>query len=142
MKTSDKGIALIKKFEGCKLIGYLCPAGIPTIGYGHTGMVDGKPVTNGMKITQEKADELLKKDLTVFENKVCKYPKYKWTQNEFDAMVSFAYNVGSIDQLTAGGTRTKDIIATKFILYNKAAGKILSGLTTRRKAEQELFARK
>jgi Phage-related lysozyme (muraminidase) len=139
MKVSERGINLIKSFEGCKLTGYLCPAGVPTVGYGHTGAMDGKPVCKGMKITKTKAVELLKEDLEKFEKKVCKYPKYKWTQNEFDALVSFAYNVGNIDKLTAGGTRSKAVIAEKILAYNKANGKELVGLTRRRKAEQALF---
>ncbi|BCK01590.1 lysozyme [Anaerocolumna chitinilytica] len=140
--TSTAGIALIKRFEGCRLEAYKCPADVWTIGYGHTGSVDGKAIGAGMKITLQKADELLKADLAKFEAKVNKYDKYKWTQNEFDAMVSFAYNIGNIDQLTAKGTRTKDMIAAKLPAYNKAAGKVLAGLTKRRKAEQELFLRK
>ena len=140
--TGASGIALIKRFEGCKLEAYKCPAGVWTIGYGHTGSVDGKAIGAGMKITLAKADELLKADLAKFEAKVNKYDKYKWTQNEFDALVSFAYNIGSIDQLTANGTRSKDVIASKFVAYNKAAGKVLAGLTKRRKDEQALFTRK
>lgn len=141
--TSTAGMALIKRFEGCRLEAYKCPADVWTIGYGHTGRVDGKAIGAGMKITLQKADELLKADLAKFESKVNKYDsKYKWTQNEFDAMVSFSYNVGNIDQLTANGTRTKDMIAAKLPVYNKAAGKVLAGITKRRKAEQELFMRK
>lgn len=141
--TSIAGMALIKRFEGCRLEAYKCPADVWTIGYGHTGKVDGKSIGAGMKVTLAKADELLKADLAVFESKVNKYDsKYKWTQNEFDALVSFAYNIGNIDQLTANGTRSKDVIASKFPAYNKATGKVLSGLTKRRKDEQELFTRK
>jgi GH24 family phage-related lysozyme (muramidase) len=142
MKTGEKGIELIKSFEGCRLTGYLCPAKVPTIGYGHTGTVDGKAVCVGMKITKAKAIELLKEDLEKFEKKVNKYSKYKWTQNEFDALVSFAYNIGSIDKLTADGTRSKMVISEKLLAYNKAGVKVLSGLTRRRKAEQALFLTK
>ncbi len=75
-----------------------------------------------------------------YEKKVEKYEsRYNWTQNEFDAMVSFAYNLGSIDKLTADGTRTKAVITEKILLYNKAGGKVLAGLTKRRQAERELF---
>ena len=140
MKTSQKGIDLIKKYEGCKLTGYLCPAKVPTIGYGHTGTVLGKPVTVGMKITQSHAEKILKTDLKKYEEKVNKYlDKYKWTQNEFDALVSFAYNLGSIDKLTINGTRTKEVIANAIPLYNKAGGIELAGLTKRRREEQSLF---
>lgn len=136
MKTSKTGLELIKSFEGCKLTAYRCPANVLTIGYGHTG----KDVKEGLKITQEKAEQLLASDLATFEKKVDKYKeKYDWNQNEFDALVSFAYNVGNIDQLTKNGDRTKKQIAEAILLYNKAAGKELEGLTRRRKAEQKLF---
>lgn len=136
MKISKTGLDLIKSFEGCKLTAYKCPAGVLTIGYGHTG----KDVKENLKITKEKAEQLLASDLTTFEKKVDKYQeKYNWNQNEFDALVSFTYNVGNIDQLTQNGSRTKKEISEKMLLYNKAAGKELAGLTRRRKAEQELF---
>lgn len=135
MKISTTGLNLIKSFEGCRLTAYKCPAGIWTIGYGHTGNVK-----SGQKITQAKADAYLKADLAKFEKHVMSYDKkYNWNQNEFDALVSFAYNVGSITQLTANGTRTKKQISEKILAYDKAAGKTLAGLTRRRQAEKALF---
>lgn len=135
MKTSQAGIDLIKKFEGCRLDAYKCPAGVWTIGYGHTA-----GVTAGQKISSAQAQAYLCADLEKYEKKVEKYEdRYRWTQNEFDAMVSFAYNLGSIDKLTANGTRSKTVIAEKILLYNKAGGKVLAGLTKRRQAERELF---
>ena len=135
MRTSQTGINLIKKFEGCRLTAYKCPAGVWTIGYGHTAGV--RP---GDKISALQAEEMLKNDLVSYEKKVDKYAnKYEWNQNEFDALVSFAYNIGSIDQLTANGTRDRKTIAEKFVLYNKAGGKVLSGLTKRRMEEKALF---
>lgn len=135
MKISNEGLELIKSFEGCHLTAYRCPAGIPTIGYGHT-----KGVSLGMTITQSQADAYLREDCAKAENNVCSFAsKYNWTQNEFDALVSFAYNVGSINQLTANGTRTKETIAKKILEYNKSGGRVLNGLVRRRKAEQELF---
>lgn len=135
MKISQKGIDLIKRFEGCKLTAYKCPAGILTIGYGHTGNV-----REGQVITQDYAETLLKQDLIAYELKVDKYsPRYTWRQAEFDALASFAYNIGSIDQLTANGNRSRKEIAEKMLLYNKAGGKVLEGLNKRRKAERELF---
>lgn len=135
MKISTTGLNLIKSFEGCRLTAYLCPAGVWTIGYGHTGNVK-----SGQKITRAKADAYLKSDLAKFEKHVASYDKkYKWTQNEFDALVSFAYNIGSITQLTANGTRTKKQISEKILAYDKAAGKTLAGLTRRRQAEKALF---
>lgn len=140
MKTSINGINLIKQSEGCRLTAYQDSIGVWTIGYGHTGKVDGKSICKCMKITLDKAVELLKEDLTKFEKSVAKYnSKYSWNQNEFDSLVCFALNVGSIDGLTDEGTRTKDIIKDKILLYNKADGKALDGLTKRRVAERNLF---
>lgn len=138
MKTSKNGINLIKKFEGCRLKAYKCAAGVWTIGYGHTS---GVKSTNA--ITKEQAERYLIEDLERFEKNVERYRyRYDWNQNEFDALVSFAFNTGSIDKLTADGTRSKEVIAEKILLYNKAGGKVLAGLTERRKAERELFLTK
>lgn len=135
MKISTTGLNLIKSFEGCRLTAYKCPAGVWTIGYGHTGNVK-----SGQKITQAKAESYLKSDLARFEKHVMSYDKkYNWTQNEFDALVSFAYNVGNITGLTNGGKRTKKQISERITLYNKANGKVLAGLTRRRQAEKALF---
>ncbi|MBD5515347.1 MAG: glycoside hydrolase family protein [Lachnospiraceae bacterium] len=135
LKTGQAGIDLIKRYEGCRLDAYKCLAGVWTIGYGHTG-----DVKSGQKITQAQAEAILIADLEKFEKKVNNfYSRYRWTQHEFDALVSFAFNLGSIDQLTAGGTRSREVIAEKMLLYNKAAGKGLSGLTRRRQEERALF---
>lgn len=135
MKTSQNGIDLIKRFEGCRLTAYRCAAGVPTIGYGHTA-----GVKMGQSITQKRAEAFLREDLEKYERNVQKYDgTYHWNQNEFDALVSFAYNVGSIDQLLAGGSRTKKMIVEKMLLYNKAAGRVLDGLSKRRAAERDLF---
>ena len=141
MKTSEKGIKLIKEFEGCILTAYKCPAGVWTIGYGHTGKVDGKAICKGMKIKESKSISLLKADLLTFEKAVenCKALTFKPNQNQFDALVSFAYNcgVGSLNTLVKD--RSAETVSEKLLLYNKAAGKELPGLTRRRKAEKELF---
>jgi GH24 family phage-related lysozyme (muramidase) len=135
MRISNKGIELIKQFEGCRLKAYKDPAGVPTIAYGHTA-----GVKMGDTITQEQADELLRDDLVIYEAKVDKYDdKYHWNQNQFDALVSFAYNIGSIDQLTSNGRRSIKTISEKILEYNKAGGKKLEGLVRRRKAEKALF---
>lgn len=135
MKTSDLGIQLICRFEGLKTDAYKDAVGIPTIGYGHT-----KGVQMGMKITKEQAIEFLKEDLVKAENAVNKYnSKYNFSQNQFDALVSFAFNIGNIDQLTAKGTRTIEKIAECIPKYNKAGGKKLQGLVNRRQAELEMF---
>lgn len=135
MKISDKGLDLIKSFEGCRLTAYQDSVGVWTIGWGHT-----KGVYKGQKITQQQADDMLRDDMGIYESKVNKYnDKYNFNQNQFDALTSFAYNVGSIDQLTANGTRTITQISSKILAYDKAGGKTLAGLTRRRKAEKELF---
>lgn len=135
MKTSQKGIDLIKKYEGCVLTAYRCPAGVYTIGYGHT-----EGVYQGQKITREEAEAFLKKDLKRFEDHVNTYnKKYNFNQNQFDALVSFAYNIGSIDQLTQNGTRSKYQIADMMLEYIKAGGTIMPGLINRRREERQLF---
>lgn len=136
MKTNKEGIELIKSFESCRTTAYQDSVGVWTIGWGHTG----SDVYKGKRITQAEADRLLEDDLLKFERNVSAYDgSYHWNTNEFSALVSFAYNVGSIDQLTAKGTRTKATIADKILAYDKAGGKTLPGLTRRRKAERALF---
>lgn len=146
MKTSNNGASMIQRYEGLKLTAYKDAVGVWTIGYGHTGYVKffGKNVCAGMTITLAQAQELLRDDLTKFENIVMKFnPKYEWNQNEFDAMVSFALNIGNISGVTHNGTRTKPQTAVKIPEYNK--GKVngvlqpLSGLTKRRLEEKALF---
>lgn len=144
-KVSDAGAQFIAKHEGYRSTSYKDAAGVWTIGYGHTGYVKfyGKNVCAGITITKEQALELLKDDLAKAEKAVNKYySRYTWNQNEFDALVSFAFNIGNIDQLTANVLRSRTVIAEKMLLYNKAGGKVLLGLTTRRKAERELFLSK
>ena len=137
-KINKNGLNLIKKYEGCKLTSYICPAGVLTIGYGHTG----KDVKPNQTISKKKAINLLKKDLARFERHVQSYNYiYEWTDNEFSALVSFAYNIGNIDQLTAYGTRTRSQIRSAMLKYVKANGKTLQGLVKRRKAELKLFNR-
>lgn len=137
-RINKSGLNLIKKYEGCKLTSYICPAGVLTIGYGHTG----KDVKPNQTITKRKAISLLKKDLARFERHVQSYNYiYEWTDNEFSALVSFAFNIGNIDQLTAYGTRTRSQIRSAMLKYVKANGKTLQGLVKRRKAELKLFNR-
>ena len=137
-KINKSGLNLIKKYEGCRLTSYICPAGVLTIGYGHTG----KDVKPNQTITKKKAISLLKKDLARFERHVQSYNYiYEWTDNEFSALVSFAFNIGNIDQLTGYGTRTRSQIRSAMVKYVKANGKTLAGLVKRRKAELRLFNR-
>lgn len=135
MKINARGLEIIKYFEGCRLKAYKCPAGVLTIGYGHT-----RGVKQGDKITQEQAEKYLKEDLKVYEAHVMSFnDKYNWSSNEFSALVSFAFNIGSITQLTARGRRSKEEIADKMLLYDHAGGKRLTGLGARRETERELF---
>ncbi|HCS6848240.1 TPA: lysozyme, partial [Escherichia coli] len=115
-----------------------------TIGYGWTHPVDGKPVKRGMTIDQQTADRLLKTGLVGYENDVLKVVRVKLTQGQFDALVSFAYNVGSralststlLKKLNAGDIKGA---ADEFLRWNKSGGKVMPGLTNRRKAERALF---
>ena len=133
----EKGLNLIKKFEGCRLKAYRCPAGVLTIGYGHT-----KGVKSGQVITQEQADELLRKDIVHFCKKVDKYDKiYHFNENEYNALLSFVFNIGNLDQLTENGTRSKKVIGEKMKLYTKAGGKTLNGLVRRRNEEYALYTK-
>lgn len=135
MLTSKKGLDMIKEFEGCVLHAYDDGTGTLTIGYGHT-----KDVYAGQTITQDEAEKLLLDDVHTFEIHVTKYDRiYHWTQSEFDALVSFAFNIGSIEQLTQNGTRNKKTIAEYMLKYVYAGGVKLDGLVTRRKKEYELF---
>jgi GH24 family phage-related lysozyme (muramidase) len=142
MKTSSAGINLIKKYEGCRLTAYKCPANVYTIGYGHT-----KGVKQGMKITKAQAEAYLKQDLVTYENAVNKYVKVPINQNQFDALVSFSFNCGT------GALKTSTLLrelnkkdysgaAKQFLKWNKSNGKVLNGLTKRRKEERELFMKK
>ena len=147
MQISPKGIALIKALEGCRLTAYPDPGtgGAPlTIGYGWTFPVDGKPIKRGMTIDQATADRLLKTGLVSYERDVLKLVRVRLTQNQFDALVSFAYNVGPralststlLKKLNAGDIAGA---ADEFLRWNKAGGKVMPGLTNRRKAEREVF---
>ena len=139
MKTSQTGLQMIEIFEGLRLSAYFDSAKVATIGYGHTGTVNGTPVHAGMTITIAEAESLLAQDLSKAEAEVNKYSKYNFNQNQFDALVSFAYNIGSIKQLTANGKRSIATIASKIPEYNHAGGKVNNGLTQRRRKEQLLF---
>ena len=130
---------LIKHYEGCKLKAYLCPAGVLTIGYGHT-----KNVKRGDVISQQQADEVLVADLKEFENAVNDMVLVPLTENQRGALISFAFNVGihALKKSTLlKKLNAKDYqgAANEFLRWNKAGGKELKGLTLRRQAERELF---
>ncbi len=139
MKTSQKGIDLIKSFESFQAKSYLCPANVWTIGYGHT-----KGVRKGQIITQSEAERLLKEDLSVFEaavNRICK----DITQRQFDALVSLAFNIGTtgFDNSTlvklVKSNPNNPAIRSEFAKWKYAKGKILPGLVRRREAEANLY---
>lgn len=139
MKTSDNGIELIKRFEGLRLKAYLCPAGKPTIGYGHT-----KDVKLGDVITEEEAEQLLREDLIVVENEINRH-NLNINQNQFDALVSFVYNVGQGNferstLLKKIKSNPNDLsIRNEFMRWIYADGKPLNGLKKRRKMEADLY---
>lgn len=140
MQTSDKGIELIKQFEGCKLTAYLCPAGVLTIGYGHTG----PGVTPNLKISINEAERLLRLDLVRFEAGVAQAVTMPLNQSQFDALVSFTYNLGvgalrGSTLLKVLNTGYYQAAAEQFAKWNKAGGRVLPGLTRRRGAERALF---
>ena len=137
MMINDKGIALIKSFEGLRLKAYkaLPTEKYFTIGYGHYGA----DVKEGQTITEAEAETLLRADLKKYEAKVNKYSAYNWNENEFSALVSFAYNIGNIDGLTKKGERSREEIKNVWTSYSKAGGKELPGLVRRREAELKLF---
>lgn len=140
MNISQKGINLIKNFEGCRLTAYKCPANILTIGYGHTG----SDVHTGQKITQEEAEKLLRQDLIIHCNNVSKLVKVPLNQNQFDALVSFEYNVGygafmNSTLLKLLNQKKYKEASEQFGRWKFAGGKILAGLVKRREAEKQLF---
>lgn len=134
-KISATGLSLIKRFEGCHKIAYW-DMNAYSIGYGH----HNGAIKKGEICTQEQADKWLAEDCAKFEAVVNELP-YEFTQNEFDALVSFCYNcgAGNLRNLCKYGNRNKAEIAEHMTAYNKAGGKVLAGLTKRRQAEKDLF---
>ena len=140
MKISNKGKDLIKKYEGCKLEAYKCPAGIWTIGYGHTDA----NVTSGTKITQEQANKLFNQDIKKFEKGVEQMVKVLINQNQFDALVSFSFNLGlgalqNSTLLKKLNAKDYQGAANEFDRWVYAGNKKLEGLIRRRREEKELF---
>ncbi len=139
MHISQKGLDLIKSFEGLRLSAYKCPADVWTIGYGTTAGV--KP---SQTITKERAEELLREDVARFEAQVLRLVKVPLTQGQFDGLVSFTYNLGAgnlsnstlLRLLNAGDYAGA---AEQFDRWSKAGGRVLAGLVRRRAAERALF---
>jgi lysozyme len=141
-----KGLSLIKQFEGLLLKPYKCPAGIPTIGYGATYYPSGLKVTmNDKAITEGQASTMLMNMLKTYEKSVDSFCRDDINQNQFDALVSFSYNVGvnALKNSTLLKKVNKDpndpTIRAEFMKWNKAGGKVLKGLTNRRIAEANLY---
>jgi lysozyme len=140
MKTGTKGIELIKYFEGCELEAYKCAAGVWTIGYGHI-----KGVTPESVITQEQAEQMLVEELNEYEGYINDMVTTPLSQNQFDALVSWVYNLGGgnlkastlLKVLNSGDFNG---VPAQLMRWNKAGGKVLEGLTRRRQAEADLFS--
>ncbi|MBM2884524.1 muraminidase [Chromobacterium amazonense] len=140
MQTSSNGIQLIQQFEGLRLTAYQDSVGVWTIGYGHTG----PDVRAGLSISDSQATQLLSQDLRRFEQGVSNLVKVAINQNQFDALISFSYNLGLgnlqsstlLRLLNQGDYRGA---SGQFPLWDKAGGKVLPGLQKRRQAEQALF---
>jgi lysozyme len=145
MRTSTQGVELIKHYEGLRLKPYKCPAGIATIGYGSTSYPDGRKVTLvDRPLTEDEADALLAATLQPFEQAVAKMVTVEITQQMFDALVSFAFNLGAnalrgntlLKKLNAGD---KAGAAGEFKRWVYAGGNVLPGLVKRRESERKLF---
>ena len=139
MNTSAEGIALIKKFEGCELKAYQCSAGVWTIGYGHT-----KDVEEGDTISKDQAEEMLVEELHEYENYVNEYINVALSQNQFDALVSWVYNLGPANlkastMLKVLNDGKYEDVPYQMKRWNKAGGKVLDGLVRRREAEALLY---
>ena len=139
MKISQEGIALIKKFEGCELEAYKCPAGVWTIGYGHT-----KDVKEGDRINKDEANYLLEEEMIEYEGYINDMVEVPLEQNQFDALTSWVYNLGSSNlmsstMLTLLNESKYNEIPQQIKRWNKAGGKVLDGLVKRREAEALLF---
>ena len=154
MKTSDTGLAFIRAFEGKRLVGYLDAVKIPTIGWGHTEMAGGvvtygngektSKVLVGQAISEAEAKRLHAADMMQFETGVLKLLKRSPRQHEFDAMTSLAFNIGvgafgKSSVLRKFNAGDKQGAANAFLMWNKAGGKVLAGLTRRREGERALF---
>jgi lysozyme len=145
-KSSNNLIELIKQFEGFSAVPYMCPAGVATIGYGSTRYAYGRKVTmTDNTITVDGAVQLLKQTLNQYELAVDSYCRDDINQNQFDALVDFAYNCGNGNLKSSTLLKKVNInpndptIADEFKKWNKGGGKVLKGLVKRREAEVNLY---
>ena len=141
MKTSEKGLQFIRREEGERLTAYADIIGVWTIGVGHTGAVDGKPVAKGMVISANKSRELLSADLLKFESAITRLVKVPLKQYEFDALVSLVFNIGETN--FARSTLLKKLNTNDFegafLAWKNAGGRPVQGLLNRRKREKDMF---
>jgi lysozyme len=151
MRLSPTGLAIVKAFESCLepvkgrpgyFKQYIDPVGVPTIGWGHTNHHEPK-FTSATIWSQQQCDDALAGDMALFEAHVAKFAKVALSQNEFDALVSWAYNTGGPETATLwrklnAGDRAS--IPKELAKWNRGGGKVLNGLVRRRKAEGQLFA--
>ena len=145
--TSSVGLNLIKGFEGKRTVSYDDGVGVWTIGYGTIKYPNGVQVKKGDTCTEQQAEDYLRNDLEKFETAVNKLVKVPLTQNQFDALASFIYNLGETN--LANSTLLKKLnkrdyqgAADQFLVWNKAGGKVMKGLVRRREAERSLFLKK
>ena len=144
MQISQVGLDLIKEFEGFREHAYICPAGVPTIGYGTT-LIEGSPVKIGMTISESKANDLLEDQVNqVYAAAVIRHVTVPLNQNQFDALVSWTYNLGESSLATSTMLKKLnqgdyDSVPAQMMRWTKANGVDLPGLVRRRKAEAELF---
>jgi len=139
MQISEEGLSIIKKFEGCELESYLCPAGVWTIGYGHT-----KGVKEGDKINKEEAEYLLQEEMIEYESYINDLVEVPLQQHMFDALVSWVYNLGSGNLQSSTLLRVLnegkyDEVPAQIRRWNKSNGQVLEGLVRRREAEAVMF---
>lgn len=145
MRISKRGLDVIKRFEGLALKPYRDAVGIPTIGYGNTYYEDGRKVSmTDAAISEARAEKLLKMVLVRYEDAVNRYAQLPLSQNQFDALVSFAYNVGNENLRKSSLMRLLNqgrfqAAADEFLRWNRAGGRVLEGLRKRRIAERALF---
>lgn len=144
MKTSDAGIALIKRWEGCRLTAYLCPANVWTIGVGHTAAMGDPSPVSGMRITEAEADAILRRDLAKIERDVDAAVAVHLNQRQFDTLVSFVFNVGigafrKSTLLKKLNATDYDAVPSELMKWNRAGGRVMPGLTNRRKAEADFW---
>jgi lysozyme len=138
-------LSIIKKYEGLKLNAYICPAGVPTIGFGSTFYPDGRRVKLGDKITLQEAESILLHDIKRFEKEVLNAVKIEITNNQLSALISFVYNVGAsafrkstlLKKVNANPTDLT--IHNEFMRWTRAGGKVLPGLVKRRSEESKLY---